>query len=228
MFTIIITLKIAISMVNMSVKISNVECEENEDCTKACPDEEGRCIPHCVISPTGGKCTYGNLIIANLDEILEVEEDNRKDTDKEDQSEENDQDYMDLNEPALSKKDHGKFTGITDSNLQDNKKEETCKDADCTPTHNKSDIQNTMNIKGQQLIVPPSKHRRRPPSMHPKRINAIARKLLSNVRELMNIQQPLQRQSGKHVRVKAQKRPILSKDSRAKNKIKRTGKSVSG
>ena len=78
MFTIIITLKIAISMVNMSVKISNVECEENEDCTKACPDEEGRCIPHCVISPTGGKCTYGNLIIANLDEILEVEEDNRK------------------------------------------------------------------------------------------------------------------------------------------------------
>ena len=89
MFTIIITLKIAISMVNMSVKISNVECEENEDCTKACPDEEGRCIPHCVISPTGGKCTYGNLIIANLDEILKVEEDNRKDTDKEDQSEEN-------------------------------------------------------------------------------------------------------------------------------------------
>ena len=135
--------------------------------------------------------------------------------------------YIDFHEPAVSKKDHGNFTGIKDSNLKDIK-EEKCKDADCTPTHNKSDIPNTMNIKGQQLFVPPSKHRRRPPSMHPKRINAIARKLLSNVRELMNIQQPLQRQSGKHVRVKAQKRPILSKDSRAKNKIKRTGKSVSG
>lgn len=225
---IIITLKLVISMVNMSVKISNVECEENEDCTKACPDEEGRCIPHCLISPTGGKCTYGNLIIANLDEILEVEADNGKDTDKEDQSEENDQDYMDLHEPAVSEKEHGKFTATEDSNLEDIK-EEKCKDADCTPEiHNKGDVQNTMNVKGRQSIVPPSKHHRRPPSMHPKRINAIARKLLSNVRELMNIQQPPQRRSGKQVHVKAQKRPILSKDSRGKNKIKRTRrKSVS-